>query len=251
MAEVRARLGRPHLIWDWNGTLLHDLHAVVAATNDALALWDVAPMTMSSYRTAFRRPVRDFLERVVGQPLNSEDARVLDGRFHDSYRQRLSSCSLAADTREAIILAEKNGFAQSILSMWHHDELGPLVAQFELPAEFVRVAGSRNDSGATKETSLRRHLVDVGAAAARTVLIGDSVDDAVAARSAGVTPILVPAGSCHELEALRESAHVADDLVAAVRLATSLVRPADAGCAAGDTAGHPRARPSPHGCRNT
>ena len=47
-----------HIVWDWNGTLLHDIHAVIAATNAAFAELGARPSRWSATAscTASRSP---------------------------------------------------------------------------------------------------------------------------------------------------------------------------------------------------
>ena len=47
-----------HIVWDWNGTLLDDLHVVIEAANVSLGLFDIEGIDEDGYRDHFTRPVR-------------------------------------------------------------------------------------------------------------------------------------------------------------------------------------------------
>jgi len=113
-----------HLVWDWNGTLLNDLSLVVTSTNQAIATVDGPVLTPEQHRVAFRRPVADYYADVLGRVVDAEEFGRLDRIFHDAYRAGLTTCALAEDAEQA--MRNWSG-TQSLLSMWFHEELVPLV----------------------------------------------------------------------------------------------------------------------------
>ena len=56
-----------HIVWDWNGTLFHDVDAVIGATNAAFAELGLAPITLERYRELYCVPVPRFYERLMGR----------------------------------------------------------------------------------------------------------------------------------------------------------------------------------------
>jgi phosphoglycolate phosphatase-like HAD superfamily hydrolase len=211
---------RPHLVWDWNGTLLNDLSLVVAATNAAFASVGGPVVTSDEHRVRFRRPVADYYAEVLGEAVDDEAFGRLDKIFHDAYRDGLTTCELADDATAA--MAAWPG-SQSLLSMWFHDELVPTVHTYGLAGRFTRVDGLRATvGGGPKAESLRRHLAELSVAGGAVVLIGDSIDDAEAAESVGGRAVLYTGGFT-DPGRLRASGHpVADTLTEAVRLAATL-----------------------------
>jgi phosphoglycolate phosphatase-like HAD superfamily hydrolase len=211
---------RPHLVWDWNGTLLNDLSLVVAATNAAFASVGGPVVTSDEHRVRFRRPVADYYAEVLGEAVDDEAFGRLDKIFHDAYRDGLTTCELADDATAA--MAAWPG-SQSLLSMWFHDELVPTVHTYGLAGRFTRVDGLRATvGGGPKAESLRRHLAELNVAGGAVVLIGDSIDDAEAAESVGGRAVLYTGGFT-DPGRLRASGHpVAHTLTEAVRLAATL-----------------------------
>ncbi|MEU8659533.1 HAD family hydrolase [Actinoplanes philippinensis] len=109
-----------HLVWDWNGTLLDDLHLVVSSTNVAFASAGGRDVGSDEHRRAFRRPVADFYAEMLGRAIDEEEFGRLDRIFHDAYRLGLTDVTLAADAQAAI---KSWPGSQSLLSMWFHHEL--------------------------------------------------------------------------------------------------------------------------------
>lgn len=216
---------RMHLVWDWNGTLFRDLHAVLDASRAALGAVGAAPVSLEDYRLRFRRPIREFHDELVGRVLTDDEWRLLDDTFHHHYHQRLHEADLAEDALAAMDMLDEAGWSQSLLSMWRHEALIALLPRWpELGERLVRVDGDHTRTGDTKEHSLRAHLAALGISADDAVLIGDTVDDARAARAVGAGIVLVAEGSSHTKEILAREAEVVDSLTEAVQEITRLPR---------------------------
>ncbi|MEU7771912.1 HAD hydrolase-like protein [Micromonospora taraxaci] len=207
----------PHLVWDWNGTLLNDLSLVVSATNVVFASLGGPTVTPDEHRVRFRRPIAEYYAEVLGQAVDDDEFGRLDRIFHDAYRTGLTTCELAADARTAMA-AWPGG--QSLLSMWFHEELVPAVHTYGLTGHFARVDGLRATvGGGRKAESLQLHLAELGVDGTSVVLIGDSIDDADAATAVGGRAVLYTGGFTDPAR-LRASGHpVADTLTDAVTLA--------------------------------
>ena len=204
-----------HLVWDWNGTLVDDHTAVVAAINDALAT-----LTLPAIDSDASRPVQRFYEQVAGRPLEPGEWRALDAAYHDSYGARVDGLALAPDARAALAAAEAAGLSQSLLSMWRHQDLVPLVERLGIGRFFVRVDGLRVPGGGAKTDHLVEHLAALGVEAAAALLVGDSLDDLAAARAVGAGCVLYDGGSHHRHALEATGAPVVDTLTAAIRVGT-------------------------------
>ena len=55
---------QPHIIWDWNGTLLDDTEAALATLNIMIAERGGTPIGMPFYLDNFAFPVRPFYDRI-------------------------------------------------------------------------------------------------------------------------------------------------------------------------------------------
>lgn len=216
---------RPHIVWDWNGTLFHDLDATIRATNAAFAEVGLEPITLEQYRALYRVPVPRFYERLMGRMPTQREWEVMDGLFHHHYKAHLGACDLTEGVRELLHGWHSAGRSQSILSMHGHDELVPLVRGFGIEPHFLRIDGRDGPSGGTKAEHMVRHLaaLDVhGVHPSTTVVIGDALDDALAARGAGAGAVLYTGGS-HSRASLEEAGvPVVDSLTEAVSLAERL-----------------------------
>jgi phosphoglycolate phosphatase-like HAD superfamily hydrolase len=211
-----------HVVWDWNGTLFDDHVAVLAAVNDALALVDLPPIDADTYRSHYTRPVQRFYERVAGRPIEPGEWRTLDGAYHDSYHAWVERLSLAPDALAALAAAEAAGLTQSLLSMWRHQDLVPLVQLLGIDHFFVRVDGLRVFGGEGKTEHLVAHLAALEVKPSAAVLVGDSLDDLAAARAVGARCVLYDGGSHHRHALEAAGVPVVDTLTAALAAARDL-----------------------------
>ncbi|OIJ65907.1 HAD family hydrolase [Streptomyces mangrovisoli] len=212
-----------HIVWDWNGTLFHDNDAIIVATNAAFAELGLEPITLERYRALYCVPVPKFYERLMGRLPTDAEWIVMDEIFHRYYAEQRARCALTTGATELLDGWRSAGHSQSILSMYQHEELVPLVRRLGIEAQFIRVDGRTGPSGGSKAEHMVRHLGGLaGVDPARTVVIGDAADDAVAALHVGARAVLYTGGS-HSRASLEEvGVPVVDTLAEAVEEARRL-----------------------------
>ncbi|KAA2254972.1 HAD family hydrolase [Solihabitans fulvus] len=208
-----------HVVWDWNGTLLDDNHAVVAAVNSVCAGFGRPSVTLEQWREVFSRPLVACYERLLERPLSAEDWATLDALYHDEYRNLLDTCRLADGVPDRLHDWRAAGNTQSLLSMWFHHELVPLVTEFGLADLFDRIDGLRVDTGGgSKAEHLAEHLTQLRLDPADVVLVGDVVDDGHAAEQVGAACVLVSTGVTNRATLEATGLPVADSIPAALTL---------------------------------
>ncbi|MFB7373285.1 HAD family hydrolase [Streptomyces sp. NPDC056222] len=213
-----------HLVWDWNGTLLDDIDAVIGATNAAFAELGLEPITLARYRDLYMVPVPKFYERLMGRLPTDAEWELMDGVFHRHYWQRAENCGLTTGAAELLAARQESGFTQSLLSLAPHAELVPLVRRHGIEERFVRVDGRVGASTEGKSGHMVRHLQALGGVPAeRIVVIGDAADDARAAAYVGARAVLYTGGSHSRASLEAVGVPVVDSLAEAVAVAEDLV----------------------------
>ncbi len=207
MAQNAQLTGITHIVWDWNGTLLDDNHAVLAAVNKVCAEFGRPPIGLDHWRSVFRRPLQPCYEELLERRLTSHEWERLNDAYERHYSATLPSCALAAGVPEVLDTWRTAGGTQSLLSMAAHHQLVPLIDERGLEGHFTRVDGRRLDGGSdSKAEHLVAHLTEQRIDPARVVLVGDIDDDAHAAREAGTHAVLVTSGVMSE-QRLRATGH--------------------------------------------
>lgn len=211
-----------HVVWDWNGTLLDDLDIVIESLNVGTARFGVGPIDHDGYRDHFTRPVRGFYESLFARPVSDMEWAQLNKSFHDEYEARAERAPLTTGAREAIDRVVELGWSQSLLSMSMHDHLLEIVASHGIAERFVAIDGLPGATGGLKARHLETHLAKIRREPNTVLLIGDTPDDAMAARGVGAGIVLYDGGS-HHLDALHAlGAPVAATLDEALDLAVQL-----------------------------
>ncbi|GAB2747947.1 HAD hydrolase-like protein [Salinifilum aidingensis] len=215
--EAPSRPRPEHIVWDWNGTLLADNHAVLAAVNAVCEEFERAPIDLEHWRAIFSRPLQACYERLLDRSLDAADWARIDALYHDAYRELLHTCGLADGVPERLHVWAEAGGSQSLLSMWFHEELVPLVEKLGLAELFDRVDGIREQvGGGSKAAYLQRHLERLGRRPHEAVLIGDVVDDAEAAAQVGAHCVLVSTGVMSRASLVETGVPVCDSVEEAV-----------------------------------
>ena len=204
------------IFWDWNGTLLDDTDAAIAALNVQLERRGLPSVEKSWYLANFSFPVRPFYAR-CGIDLDHEDWDALARDYHAVYEslpKRLNEEALSA-----LSYARKHGWHQSIISALRQDLLEKDVMSFGLRSFFDDVYGVDNLDGATKLGRARELLAHVRARGETgpVVLIGDSLHDREVADALGIGCVLCACGG-HSAARLRAVALTGDTLLEALRL---------------------------------
>ena len=209
---------RPHIVWDWNGTLLDDVDAGIGALNRMLADRGLPAITRDFYRARFRFPVRPLYFEIGMDPDREWDRICVE--FHDYLAREPQH--IRPDALAALAYVRAKGARQSLLSACRQDLLLRDTAREGVQAYLDEIYGVDNLEGATK-LSRGRELVakirDAGpdAVAAGLVFIGDTLHDAEVASALGGRVVLVDGGHQHA-DRLRAAGHaVAPSLLDAVK----------------------------------
>lgn len=211
-----------HLVWDWNGTVLNDFEIILRSTNDSFSDHGLPPITADQYRTQIKMPIRSFYEDILGHAPTDEQWEAMDATFHKYYVAYEREARLSDGLPDLFLDWAGRGHSQSLLSMYHDDKLVPVVEHHGITQHFALVQGTTPPRPARKAEHLADHLRRLDADPSRVVLIGDSPDDAAAARSVGARVILYSGGFAAAASLLATGAPIADTLAAAVAMIDEL-----------------------------
>ena len=211
-----------HVVWDWNGTILDDNDAVVSAVNAVCTAFGRDHIDLDYWRSIYRRPLSEGYQELLARELSTQDWVEVDRLYHDAYRALLPTTRLAPGIPDELHRWRATGGQQSLLSMWFHDQLVPAVERHGLTRHFARIDGLRAEvGGGHKAPHLAAHVAAMGVDGADCVMIGDSVDDALAAASVGARCVLYSGGFTDAARLAEVGVPVVDSLTEAVAIAAA------------------------------
>jgi phosphoglycolate phosphatase len=106
-----------NIIFDWSGTLVDDLPAVLKASNFVLAQAGKPEMTLNEFRAEFSLPFTNFYNR------HTPDVPMpqLEEWFHSEFKRAQSSVCELPHARTFLEFCRKNNLRLFLLSTVHHD----------------------------------------------------------------------------------------------------------------------------------
>jgi phosphoglycolate phosphatase-like HAD superfamily hydrolase/ADP-ribose pyrophosphatase YjhB (NUDIX family) len=185
-----------NIIFDWSGTLVDDLPAVLAATNHVFAQYGLPPLTMDKFRAEFRLPFQDFYTRFLPEVPVAELERV----FHGYFIQAQYVVEELPRAREFLAFCRRHGLRLFVLSSVHKDYYAAQTAANGFGQFIERAYLGVWD----KRAKIAELLAENGLAASETLFVGDMQHDMETAKYGGVCSCGVLTGY-NRLEQLRAS----------------------------------------------
>jgi phosphoglycolate phosphatase len=175
-----------NVIFDWSGTLVDDLPAVMEATNHVFRQAGMAEMSRDRFRAEFCLPFKKFYDKF----LPSVSMEQLEVWFHGRFKECQDSITPLPHAREFLEFCRARGLRTFVLTAVHQSHWR---AQAETAAfvEFIDEAfvGVR-DKREKIHTILEQHQLAPG----ETLFIGDMQHDIETARHGGIHSVGVLTG---------------------------------------------------------
>jgi phosphoglycolate phosphatase len=210
---ARVRTVLTHVVWDWNGTLLDDLHACVQVTGTLLREFGLPGLTgVADYQAKFRFPIVDYYALLGFDTAPEGNFQAAAERYMELYGAASPACILHEGALDALAAVRRAGLRQVLISASQQDNLLAQVAPFGLAELLDGFHGIDDIYAASKESLARRWLDGERLAGDRVLFVGDSEHDFEIATALGAHCVLFSGG--HHARAHLESlgAPVIDDL---------------------------------------
>jgi HAD superfamily hydrolase (TIGR01509 family) len=208
------------VLFDFDGTLVDASEAICTSFNEVLKTRRLAPIPHDSIRPMIGRPLRDMF-REVGAASEEHDLDTCVSLYRDAFLPRSISLSRLLPGVHTTVPRLASVMRLSVVTNRVSDGAWRMLHAFGLDTCFTTVVGiDRVRNGKPHPEPVLLALRELGVPGDQAVLVGDTVDDIVAAAASGVRAIGVTTGSSPR-EALRQAgaAHVVDridELLAAI-----------------------------------
>jgi phosphoglycolate phosphatase len=181
------------VIWDWNGTLLDDLHLSVRIINQLLEKRSLPVLSTERYREVFTFPVKDYY-RKIGFDFDTEPFEIPAREYIDIYNRDVSSCGLQSSATDVLQRLQSKDVRQLILSAMEQNPLVENVKQNNIFPFFEMIRGLDNHYAASKLDNGKQLLEDAAVSPKEVLLIGDTIHDFEVAEAIGCHCLLVANG---------------------------------------------------------
>lgn len=203
----------PHVVWDWNGTLLDDLACCVDVVNQLLSEYDLPPLDgVRGYQAVFRFPIVAYYADLGFDTSVDGNFAAAAHRYLELYAAASARCGLHDGAQDVLRALHAAGAHQVVISASEQQNLLGQLAPFRLDAWLEGAHGIEDIYAASKEALARRWLADAGVDPAAVWFVGDSAHDFEIAAALGARCVLFSGG--HHARAYLETlgAPVVDDL---------------------------------------
>lgn len=205
------------VIWDWNGTLLDDVEACIAAANVLLARRDLEPMTRARYYRLFTFPVIRYYE-AMGFDFTRESFDDVAVEYHAAYGTLVGEANLHADARSSLARLSDLGIQQAVLSALEEERLRNELQTRQIHHYFTHVFGLADLHAWSKAARGLELLEATSCDREQCWMVGDTAHDAEVARAMGIRCVLVSCGHQSEARLKETGVAVVRDLRRAVEM---------------------------------
>ena len=183
----------PKLIfWDWNGTLLDDVHYAIGVRNRVFPRFGLPTVdSLVHYHEQFTFPVKLYYTRAG---VTEDNFVEVAHAWMEEYERECDAIPLFADATLTLAKFADAGCAQVVLSASQVDILRRQLMQAGILEQFAQVLGLSHIYATSKEMIGRDYLAQTSLAPSECVMLGDTLHDAEVARAMGCRCVLIARG---------------------------------------------------------
>ncbi len=181
------------VIWDWNGTMLNDLHLSLRTINSLLNERRLPLLTTERYLDLFTFPVSHYYQ-LIGFDFTREPFETPAHQFIERYGAMVKECGLHPEVCPCLKRIADSGCKQFILSAMQQQQLDETVWQNRITHFFEEVCGLDDHYAVSKIDNGHRLMKTRELNGDTTVLIGDTIHDYEVATALNCHCILVANG---------------------------------------------------------
>ena len=186
------------VVFDWNGTLLADSHAIVAAANKQLEALGRPPVSLAFMREHYEIPLSKVWLK-VGVSEQELRARQLEiaAIFHKFYEPMVARARTRHGARGVLEKLQEMGIVSVVLSNHTMEGIYLQLERLKLAGCFDAVLANENIGVAYfngKETRLHDFILKYGYKPSETVIIGDTTEEIAIGRNLGLKTVAITDG---------------------------------------------------------
>ena len=198
MTAAPRRFAAKAVLFDLDGTLVDSIPDLAEAATRMMAELGLPPRSRDEITRFVGKGLAELVRRCISgaQPPSAEELATALEVFKRHYAATNGSRSTVYDgVAETLAVLRARGLPLAVVTNKAHDFTVPLLAAMELEGYFAAVISG--DTTAHKKphpAPLREACARLGVAPEAALMIGDSANDSLAARAAGMAVLLVDYG---------------------------------------------------------
>lgn len=181
-----------HIFWDFNGTIIDDVHNALACVNDMLLRKDMKPITLKEYYDYVETPIVNFYYRIL--PPQEVVFSEISKSYHEDYARHLEETTLADGAKELLEFFKEKGVHQYIITSNFIDETIDLTKKFGVHHLFDAILGADNTLAESKIERAKAFFDLKKINPNEAIFIGDTLHDLETANALGIDCVLVAYG---------------------------------------------------------
>ena len=181
-----------HIFWDFNGTIIDDVHNALGCVNDLLDRKGRPHITLEDYYSYVETPIIGFYRHILPpEELNFEE---ISRDYHTDYAKRIDDTVLAEGAYELLHSLKAQGVHQYIVTANILSEARELIEKFSIGDCIDVIIGAENTLAESKTERAKKLFDSLGVDRNDALFVGDTLHDLETANALGIDCVLVSYG---------------------------------------------------------
>lgn len=181
-----------HIFWDFNGTIIDDVHNALACVNDMLTRKGIKNISLTEYYDYVDTPIINFYYRIL--PPDEVVFSEISKAYHEDYARHMCETELAQGAKALLEELKGKGLKQYIITSNFIEETVDLTKRFGVFEYFDAILGAENTLAESKIERARAFFEAEGINRNEAIFIGDTLHDLETANALGIDCVLVAYG---------------------------------------------------------
>ncbi len=218
------------IVFDWNGTLLDDIHIILKVKNDIFKHYGYqVPIELSDWQNTKQFPLRDIYTHFGFDGAHFDrEAAAIQKQFLTQYMIAADICTLRPYTIELLQYLQTQNVVITLLSNHDHADVMRRLDNFNIKHYFATISANHDHAGLAHKTAKADRLKEILYThnCAQWLLVGDSHEEPALAHEFDLLGCSITGGVQNEILLHSYQPHyLVHDLIEIEKIAESLLTP--------------------------